>query len=217
MNAVQLHSLLEKHVPPGAIPYCLRLWQEYPFEFRLRKKRISKVGDFTCPRGKTPRITINQDSHPYLFLLTYVHEVAHLVVHSQQGWKPEAHGQEWKETFRNLMTPLMHQEIFPDDLLHVLKDHMIQPKASSFSDSTLTRVLRQYDEKLKTSMLLSEIPEGSIFGLHGRWFTKGKLKRTRVLCRELKTKRNYLIAVNASIEDAQLSFLPSDHGGSHTH
>ena len=207
MNSVRFYSLLEKHVPPTALPYCFQLWREYPFEFRLREKRISKVGDFTCHLGRTPRITINHDSHPYLFLLTYVHEVAHLVVHQNHGWKPEAHGAQWKETFRELMSPLMNEEFFPADLLHVLKDHMIQPKASSFSDTKLTQMLRQYDELQKSASLLSEIPEGSIFGLHGRWFTKGKLKRTRVLCRELKTKRNFLVSVNVPVESAQLSFL----------
>ncbi len=86
---------------------------------------------------------------------------------------------------------------------------MIQPKASSFSDTKLTHALRQYDERQKSATLLSEIPEGSIFGLHGRWFTKGKLKRTRVLCRELKTKKNFLVPVDVPVESAQLSFLTS--------
>ena len=209
MNPVHVYSLLENHVPPTGLPYCFQLWQAHSFDFRLRKKRISKVGDYTCHPGRTPRITINHDSPPYLFLLTYVHEVAHLVVHQTHGWKPEAHGSLWKETFRQLMSPLMKEEIFPADLLQVLKNHMIQPKASSFSDTKLTHALRQYDERQKSATLLSEIPEGSIFGLHGRWFTKGKLKRTRVLCRELKTKKNFLVPVDVPVESAQLSFLTS--------
>jgi hypothetical protein len=187
--------------------YCFELWQRQPFEFKLRKSRISKVGDFTCHKGRIPRITINHDSHPFLFLITYVHEVAHLVVHQQHGWKPEAHGNEWKETFRHLMAPLMNTNIFPQDLLDVLHEHMINPKASSFSDSRLTHALRQLDEKQKSATLLSELAEGTIFGLHGRWFTKGKVKRTRVLCRELKTRRNFLVPVDVPVDGAQLSLL----------
>lgn len=207
MDSVRLYALLEKHLPPVAIPYCFQLWQQHPFDFRLRKKRISKVGDFTFHPGKTPRITINHDSHPYLFLLTYVHEVAHLVVHEKHGFKLEAHGAVWKESFRSLMSPLLNDSVFPAELLHVLKEHMIDPKASSFSDTKLTQELRKYDEKQRAVVLLSDIPEGSTFGLHGRWFTKGKLRRTRVLCRELKTRRNFLVPADAPIENPQLSLL----------
>ena len=207
MDSLRLYSLLEKHLPPVAIPYCFQLWQRNPFDFSVRKKRISKVGDFTSHPGKVPRITINYDSHPYLFLLTYVHEVAHLLVHHNYGWKHEAHGEVWKSTFRELMTPLMNEDVFPPSLLMVLKRHMADPKASSFSDTELTQALRNHDEKQKSVILLSEIPEGSIFGLHGRWFKKGKLKRTRVLCHEIKTRRNFLVAADSPVENPQLSLL----------
>src|SRR5882672_12227408 len=116
MDSTGYHKLLEKHLPPSAVPYCFQLWVDRPFEFRLRKKRLSKVGDFTCHQGKSPRITINQDSPPYLFLITYVHEVAHLVVHQECGWKVNAHGREWKEIFRQLMEPLMKVDLFPPPL-----------------------------------------------------------------------------------------------------
>jgi SprT protein len=208
MDSIRVHSILEVHIPPSALPYCIQLWNQYPFELRLKKKRISKVGDFTCRHGRIPRITINQDSHPFLFLLTYVHEVAHLVVHQQQGWKVEAHGTTWKKTFQDLLSPVMNEEIFPKSLLTVLRRHMEDPMASSFSDSRLTAALRMYDERQKSVTLLSEIPEGSIFGLHGRWFKKGQLRRTRVLCHELKSRRNYLVPADSPIDSAQLSLLP---------
>ncbi len=207
MDPVRFYSLLQKHLPAPAISYCFQLWQQFPFDFRLRKKRISKVGDFTCHQGKTPRITINHDSHSFLFLITYIHEVAHHLVHQRHGWKVEAHGAQWKDCFRELMTPVLREEIFPRDLLTILRGHMLDPKASSFSDSMLTHALRQYDEKQKSVTLLSELPEGSIFGLHGRWFKKGVLRRTRVLCREIKTKRNYLVPVDAPVDSAQLGLL----------
>jgi len=205
MDSPGLYSILEKHVPAAALHYCFQLWQRSPFDFKLRKKRISKVGDFICHAGQVPRITINHDSHPYLFLLTYIHEVAHLVVHQNHGRRVEAHGAEWKKSFRELLTPMMREEIFPKSLLSVLEKHMVDPRASSFSDSKLTHALRQFDEMQKSATLLSEIPEGSVFGLHGRWFKKGPMKRTRVLCREVKTKRNFLVPADAQVESAQLS------------
>ena len=202
MDSNDPRSLLEKHIPAAALPYCYQLWVDRPFDFRLRKKRLSKIGDFTCHQGKDPRITINRDSHPFLFLITYIHEVAHLVVHQECGWKVEAHGREWKEIFRQLMEPLMNEGIFPTPLLSALRKHMVDPKATSFSDSALTQVLRQYGQESLSTTLLSDIPEGSTFCFHGKWFTKGALRRTRVVCRELKTKRNYLVPADAEVENA---------------
>ena len=168
---------------------------------------MSKVGDFTCHQGRVPRITINHDSHPYLFLVTYIHEVAHFVVHEECGWKVEAHGREWKETFKQLMEPLMNEVVFPSPLLFALQKHLVDPKASSFSDPELTHALRQQGPQ-KSIVLLSDLPEGSTFCFHGKWFKKGTLRRTRVVCHELKTKRNYLVPADAEVEGAAPTLFP---------
>lgn len=202
MDSNAVHNLLAQHLPAAALPYCFQLWADRPFDFKLRKRRLSKVGDFTCHQGRVPRITINRDSHPFLFLVTYVHEVAHLVVYEECGWRVEAHGREWRETFRQLMEPLLNESVFPPALLTVLKKHMIDPKASSFSDTELTLALRQHDHSNRAILLLSDLPEGSTFSFHGKWFKKGTLRRTRVVCRELKTKRNYLVPADAEIDSA---------------
>jgi len=199
MHSQSLSSVLEKHVPEGAVDYCLQLWREYPFHFILRKSRVSKLGDFSCRPGREPRITVNADSHPYVFLITYVHEVAHLRVHRDRGWKAAPHGKEWKMAFQQLFEPLLNARIFPDNVEQALRKHMENPRASSFADATLTRVLRQYDERSVSSIALSDLPEGSTFHVRGRWFEKGKLRRTRVLCRELSSRRNYLIAADTLI------------------
>lgn len=207
MTAEKISTLLHHHLPAPAVQYCLQLWREKNFKFKLRRARQSKVGDFSCKHGQTPQITVNEDLHPYLFLITYVHEVAHLHVHEQYGHKVEAHGEEWKSKFRELLIPVMNTEVFPEKLLKGLKRHMVNPKASTFSDTGMTELLRDADPKWSRATLLSEIPEGSLFGLHGRWFRKGALQRTRVLCLELKTRRKYLVPVDMPVENAQLSLL----------
>jgi len=194
-----LAQLLELHVPPAAVPYCLQLWQENPFRLVLRNPRATKLGDFSCLPGRSPRITINNDSHPYSFLLTYLHEVAHLQVHKRVGFASDPHGKEWKETFRNLCLPLFDLRVFPDDLTEALRDHLVNPTASSFSDARLSQALQAYDDRLHNALRLADLPEGSQFQLHGRWFQKGKLKRTRVICRELSSRRTYLITAHALI------------------
>lgn len=203
----RIHQLLQNRVPPNTLPYCLQLWQASPFHFKLRKSRQTKVGDFTCKHGQTPQITVNEDLHPYVFLITYIHEVAHLVVHQRFGHRAEAHGFEWKEQFKQLMRPVMNTETFPERLLRGLEVHMADPMASTFSDPDITKLLRSYDARAAHVTLLSDIPEGSVFALNGRWFKKGKIRRTRVLCKEVHSKRNYLVPVDAPVQNAQLSFL----------
>jgi SprT protein len=200
-------SLLQNRVPNSALAYCNQLWAQAPFHFKLRKSRQTKVGDFTCRQGQTPQITVNEDLHPYQFLITYVHEVAHLHVHRQWGHKAEAHGTEWKTEFQVLMAPILNEEIFPPTLLNGLREHLADPMASTYSDPVITRLLRSYDPRASQVILLSDIPEGSVFALNGRWFRKGKIRRTRVLCKEVHSKRNYLVPVDAPVQNAQLSLL----------
>lgn len=84
---------------------------------------------------------------------------------------------------------------------------MADPMASSFSDSELTAAFRQHDEKAGKAIFLSQLPEGSIFGLQGKWYKKGKVRRTRALCVELKSKRNYLVPLDIEVSSAQLALL----------
>ena len=173
----------------------------------LRRSRITKIGDFTAHRGSAPRITVNRDLHPFLFLVTYIHEVAHLEVHLHAPRRAEAHGMEWKKNFQRLLMPVMTPEIFPGDLLAAVRQHMINPRASTFADKDLMQVFRRYDPRSTKLTFLADIPSGSVFELRGRWFRKGETKRTRVLCQEMKTRRKYFVPADAEIGNVQLSLL----------
>ena len=208
MNPEKIHSTLDSHVPRTAVEYCYRLWTETPFELKITRTRQTKVGDFTSKKNIAhPRITLNHELNPYLFLITYVHEVAHLRVHLQYGNRVDPHGEEWKARFRILMQPLLSPDVFAEDILSGLQRHMTNPKASSFADSELTKALRRYDKDAAQYATLSDIPEGSIFRFQGRFFKKGKIRRTRVLCHEVKSKRNYLVPADVLVTGVQLSLL----------
>lgn len=208
MDPVKTYSILQAHVPATALPYCFQLWQETPFQLKITRTRQTKVGDFTSKRSIAhPRITLNHDLNPYLFLLTYVHEVAHLRVHLRFGNRVDPHGEEWKAAFKVLQQPMLRPDVFPGDILAELSRHMVNPKASSFADTDLTKVLRRYDKDAGQYATLSDIPEGSIFRFQGRFFKKGKIRRTRVLCHEVKTKRHYLVPADVLVSGVQLSLL----------
>jgi SprT protein len=208
MTANLILSILQTHVPPLAIDYCLQLWKENPFELKITRSRNTKVGDFTSKGSRShPRITLNNDLNPYLFLQTYVHEVAHLRVYLKLGNKVDPHGEEWKTVFTDLMIPIMWENVFPEEILHELRRHMINPKASSYADPKLIEVFRKFDKNASKFIILSQLPEGSIFQFQGRYFKKGKLRRTRIICIEMKSKRSYLVPADALVNNVQLSLL----------
>lgn len=208
MEGEKVRSILAQHVPVNAVGYCYRLWEETPFHLKITRSRQTKVGDFTARKGLSrPRITLNHDLNPYLFLITYVHEVAHLRVYLVHGNRVDPHGDVWKSQFKLLMEPVMHPDVFPDDIMLELLRHMDNPKASSFADTELTRALRQYDAGADSYATLSDIPEGSIFRFQGKYFKKGKLRRTRVLCHEVRTRRLYLVPADVLVSGVQLTLL----------
>jgi hypothetical protein len=208
MNEEKIYLTLQKHVPQSSLAYCFALWRSSPFELKITKTRQSKVGDFTSRKDiRHPRITLNHDLNPYLFLVTYIHEVAHLYVFLKHGNRTDPHGDEWKNAFKHLMSPVLKDSIFPLEILHLLESHMANPKASSFADAELTRAFRLFDKNASQFACLSDLPEGSIFEFQHRFFKKGKLKRTRIVCSEIKTRRNYLIPAEVLVSNVQLSLL----------
>ena len=208
MNESSVLEILKKHLPSPSVEYCFNLWKSNPFELKISRSRQTKVGDFTSRRSKShPRITLNNDLNPYLFLTTYVHEVAHLHVFLRYGHRVDPHGEQWKQTFTELLIPLLWEEIYPVEILHELRRHMVNPKASSFADTKLTEAFRMFDANKTHAAVLATLPEGSTFFLQGKYFIKGKLRRTRVLCKELKSKREYLVPADALVSNVQLSLL----------
>lgn len=208
MSEQEIFKILHHHLPPTSVDYAFLLWKQTPFQLKLSKKRQTKVGDFTCKRNSTiQRITLNHDLNPYVFLITYIHEVAHLRVFLIHRYNKEPHGKEWKESFQQLIAPVLNEHIFPADVLAILTKHMRNPKASSFADRDLTVALRKFDNGHAEQVMVSQLPEGSVFKLQGKYFKKGSLRRTRFLCRELKSKRQYLVPSEAVVSEVQLSLL----------
>ncbi len=208
MTEAEVLNTLQTHLPEKAVDYAFGLWKKKPFKLKLTKSRQTKIGDFTCRHGAVhPRITLNHDLNPFTFLITYIHEVAHLRVFLEFGHRVEPHGERWKSAFQKLLTPVLTSEIFPDKILVPLTKHMKNPKASSFADIALTKVLRSFDETAHADIVLSDLAEGSTFQLNGRYFKKGKLRRTRILCKEVNSKRQYLVPAEALVSNVQLSLL----------
>lgn len=180
------------------------LWQKTPFSFKVQKPRSSKLGDFRYRKDrKIQTITINSDLNSFQFLLTYIHEVAHLRIFEKFGNNHAPHGWEWKKEFQLLMGPILNDSVFPKDILIPLRHHMQNPAASSSRDLFLMKEMSKYDlpnEFVPDQVFLSDLLTGKEFLLSGRIFKKGETKRTRVLCEEVSSGRKYLVSRLAKVK-----------------
>lgn len=208
----QVAAALEKHVPPAAFAYCLGLWQATPFVLRLKPKRQTKLGDYRYePRQRWHIISVNRDLDPHPFLLTYVHEVAHLVTFNEYRGKVQPHGPEWKHHFRELMQPLLVEEVYPQPILGVLARHMVNPKASSHADPALVKVMYPELQSNAEGSLLQSLSVGDGFIFRNQPYRVLEHRRTRTLVTHQHTGRNYLISQQVLVSDI------SENKGKDTH
>jgi len=198
----QLEETFSKHLPPSAIPYCVTIWKNQPFHFKITSSRKTKLGDFRYRKDqKFQTITLNSDLNQYQFLLTLIHEIAHLHAFKKFGFSINPHGREWKSTFQQMMFPFLKEDFFPLDILIPLKKHMRNPKASSAADLFLMKEMSKYDfnNKVVDQVFLSDLKPGTRFVISGRIFEKAETRRTRVVCVEINSGKKFLIALMAKV------------------
>ena len=187
------------HFPPKVAEYCFQLWHDYSFDFIVSKSRNSKLGDYRFSPTKGHQVTVNHNLNPYAFLVTYIHEVAHLTTYLAHKNKVLPHGQEWKTEFYQLFEPILDDELLPADLVKVLKAYLKNPAASSTGYQPLVDILKTFDAEPPAGIPVHDLAEGTAFQLKNLSFIKGKLRRTRYICKEINSGRNYLVAKNAHV------------------
>ena len=191
---------LAPYLPDAALEACHGLIRKHRVLLKIVKKRVTRHGDYRKLPDGSHRITVNSSDNPYRFLLTLIHEIAHLVAFEEYGRKIKPHGKEWKYTFTCLMVPFIRPEVLPHDLLPVFAAHFKNPKASSSTDLKLVLALNNYNPPSEKH-LVSEIPEGGTFKLYnGKVFRKGKRRVKRIECQEIKTGRVYLFQPHAEVD-----------------
>lgn len=175
------------------------LIEQHGVHLKIVRGRRTKHGDYRrYPDGRT-QITINATLNPYRFLMTTIHEIAHLVAFKRYGRNIKPHGVEWKLTFRELMLPLLHPAIFPSRLLPLMARHFKNPRASSDTDAHLSIALQSYD-KQDDKTYIFELERGSTFqAQNGKLYVLGNQLRKRYRCQELATGTIYLFQPNAPV------------------
>lgn len=185
---------LAAFLPEGAFDDVVHYLHHYKVHLAVTRRRRSVLGDYRHPfQGSNHKITINSNLNPYEFLITLLHELAHLLTYEEFHNKVEPHGKEWKQQYGFLLQHFMQKEIFPPDILEALRRSAANPAATANGETALLLVLRKYDAARRPGYFpIAEVPTGSVFQTDdGRVFRKGEKRRSRYTCLEIKTGLKY--------------------------
>lgn len=193
---------LQDYLPPGTFEPVLAYLRQYRVHLTVAKERKSVLGDY---RHRTHhanhRISVNGNLNSYSFLITLLHELAHLVTFEQFGHKVQAHGKEWKMIYGQFLSQFLQHKVFPADIESELQQSLKNPAASSCAEDGLLRVLRRYDSKKDNHRLIEELPVNTVFKIaDGRVFQKKEKLRKRFRCVEVGTNKVYLFSPVYEVE-----------------
>lgn len=193
---------LTPQLPPNTA-HIIALWiVDLNVEFVISKPRKTKLGDFRPKhQGSRAKITVNVDLNPYHFLVTTIHEFAHLGCYLKHQNTIAPHGQEWKAVYKTLLSNFLAHNELPQDLVNAIYRHLDNPSASSCSCAILSSALRNYDNNRGT--LLQEIKSSQVFLFQDIAYRMIQKRRTRYLCERISDQKKYLISGQAKVEAAE--------------
>ena len=193
-------GVLAEFIPNAAVAPIIDFLHLHCIHLKIRRERKTKYGDY-CPahNGKPHTITVNGNLNPYHFLVTLLHEIAHLETHVQYGRSVLPHGTEWKKAFGLLLHRFGPLGVFPNDVWQALARYAENPAASSCGDVDLFKALRRYDvvevgsSESGRKVLVNELVANDCFRTaKGDRFRVLEKKRTRVVCEHTSTLVKYL-------------------------
>ena len=197
---------LQRFIPDGSAELTLNYLQQFKVHLTITRERKTILGDYRhAAMGKNHRISINGSLNKYAFLITLIHELAHLVTFLEYGNKVQSHGKEWKLLYRKILEDFLHLNIFPADILTALKKSLHNLPASSCADEELMRVLRKYDNDNGDTLFVEQIAEGGLFKMDdGSVFRKGKKLRKRFQCTQISTGKIYLFSAIHEVKPVKM-------------
>ncbi|MBY0478808.1 MAG: SprT-like domain-containing protein [Chitinophagaceae bacterium] len=192
---VPLHAL-DEYLPKGSLEPVLEYLHQYKIHLTITRERNSILGDYRhAIDQKNHRISVNGNLNKYSFLVTLLHEIAHLLAFEQHGNRIAAHGKEWKNAYSNILAQFLVKKLFPADIEKALLKSLQNPSATSCGEEQLMRVLKNYDARKEGVVLVEQIQNGQLFKLKdGRIFKKAEKLRKRHKAMDVQTGALYLFS-----------------------
>jgi len=189
-------SSLSDFIPANTYQLVGPFLVHYKVHLTVTRSRSTVLGDYRNTfAGKAHRISVNGNLNKYAFLITLLHELAHLITFERFGHRVASHGKEWKMQFSELLKHFLQTEVFPNDIRQQLTASLKSPAASSCADDALMRVLRKYDQIKDDHFLVEEIQQGACFQTeNGKIYRREEKIRKRIRAIEIDTGRVYLFS-----------------------
>lgn len=165
---------LAQYLPENTFEPVLAYLNHFKVHLTISKSRKSVLGDYRHSIDtKHHRISVNGNLNKYAFLITLLHELAHLITFDLHGNKVSPHGKEWKSNYGAVLAQFTNRNIFPVDIEKELLQTLKNPGASTCSEESLQRILYRYDPKIAGAQLVEQLPVGAMFKIKdGRVFKK---------------------------------------------
>ena len=185
---------LNSFLPDKSFEDVAKYLQQYKVHLTITRERSTILGNYRNKNlDKNHRISINGNLNKYSFLITLLHELAHLLANEKYGNKILPHGSQWKNEYSKILMQFIPKQIFPAEIEKELIAGLSKPAASTCAEPHLIRALKHYDAKKENYFLVEDLHEGCLFKIkNGAIFKKGEKIRKRFKCKEIATRKTYL-------------------------
>ena len=188
---------LEKYLPQNTLEY-LKIWfSDYYIHIKVTRNRNSKLGYYRKLPDNSHEITVNSTLTPQLFFFVLTHELAHLIAFEKYGRKISPHGNEWKETFRNMLMDSL--EIYDEELKPIIIKFSKSPKANFMASPDLVRYFHT-EKQDDTLHFIEQLQKGEFFIYRNEKYLLEGLVKKNYLCKNLATGRKYSFKPLARVE-----------------
>jgi len=196
MAKAQRHPLseLNNYLPEGTFEDVVHYLQTYRVKLTITKARRSVLGDYrNAHAGENHRISVNGNLNPYSFLITLLHELAHLITYEKYRHRVQPHGREWKDNYAGILSIFLKKSAFPPDIADELHRSLHNLGASSCAEPDLMRALKKYDNDVIGLHLVEQLQPGQWFVTRdNKVYQMEKKMRTRFLCTAYPSGKQYL-------------------------
>lgn len=188
---------LEKYLPPNTLKY-LKIWfSDYYIHIKITRNRNSKLGDYRKLPDNSHEITVNSTLAPQLFFFVLTHELAHLIAFENFGRRISPHGNEWKDTFRQML--LQSLDVYEENLRPIIIKFSKSPKANFMASPDLVKYfhIENHDDTL---IFVEQLQKGEYFIYRNEKYLLEGLIKKNYLCKNLATGRKYSFKPLARVE-----------------
>ena len=189
---------LGKFLPDNGVSHLKKWFADYSIHIKITRDRKSKLGDYRKMRDGSHEITINSTLQPELFFFVLTHELAHLIAFEKYGRRISPHGNEWKQTFRQMLHESI--EVYTEELKPIIIHFSRSPKANFMASPELVKYFR-FESEDGSGVFVESIKKGGEFIYKNEKYVLEGLIKKNYLCVNLKTGRKYSFRPLARVQN----------------